>query len=171
MHQEEGGQGWQLVPYKSSGDLFFLARGSGLFSLLISLVDKVHHVASYFSQMCFCPAACGLVLPTEIPRWSLAGSSSLQRDVPDPGTPSAWLACCSKFMHFKKAPPIPFLKGIDYVLLKWALNLADPSPLGHFRAFFCLDYAWHLLANTAANATARNPCPSSKLRGFIYFQE
>lgn len=91
-------------------------------------------------MMCFCLAVCGLLLPAEIPWWSPAGSGSLRRDVPDPGTPGAWLARCSKVMHFNKAPPILFLKGIDYVLLKWALNSADPSPVGHFRGFFCLGH-------------------------------
>lgn len=127
-------------PTQILGRFIPLARGSGPFRLLIPLVDKVPHVTSYFSQTCFCLAACGHVLPAGIPRWSLTASSSLRRDVPDPGTPGAWLARRSKVMHFNKAPPIPFLKGIDYVLLKWALNSSDPLPVGHFRAFFCLDH-------------------------------
>lgn len=158
VHEAEGGQDWLHNSPKSWGDLLSLARGLGSFSLLISLVDKVHHVTSYFSQTCFCLAACGLVLPAEIPRWSPSGSSSLRRDVPDPGTPGAWLARCSKVMHFNKAPPIPFLKGIDYVLLKWALNSADPVPVGHFRAFFSAWTTLHTCWQTQLQMLLRETC-------------
>lgn len=126
------------------------------FSLLISPADKVQHVASCFSQVCFCPAARGLVLAAEIARWSLAGPGSFRRDAPDPGTPGTRLARCSKVVRFNKAPPIPFSKGTDYVLLKWALNSAAPLLVGHFRWF--VFSAWTTLDTCWANHDCKCHC-------------
>lgn len=139
MHEAEGGQGWQHVPPESFGRFIFVAGGRGIgppFSLLISPVDKVPHVASYFSQTCFCLATCGLVLPAEIPWWVSSGIRQPSEGRAGSGDARHSARLLSKVVHFNKAPPIPFLKGIDYVLLKWALNLADPSPVGHFRVGF-----------------------------------
>lgn len=164
MHKAEGGQSWQHVPPKSPGlEPLFTFNFSGWQGSTL-----------YFSQMCFWLATRGPVVATEIPRWSLAGPGSFWRDVLDPGTPGTWLAHSSKVMHFNKALPIPFLKGTDYVLWKWALNSADPLLVGHFRCFLFFS-AWTTLvtcwANTTANATARNSCPSSKLNGLSVFPE
>lgn len=118
VHEAEGGQDWLHISPKPLWNLLFLARGLGLFSLLNSLLDKVRHVTSYVTQACFCPSALGLVLPVETPRWSLSGSSSLGRDMQDPGTCRIQgrlvlglpTAARSRILI---ALPIPFLKGID----------------------------------------------------------
>lgn len=164
MHKAEGGQNWQHVPPKSPGlEPLFTFNFSGWQGSTL-----------YFSQMCFWLATRGPVVATEIPRWSLAGPGSFRRDVLDPGTPGAWLAHCNKVVHFNKALPIPFFKGHWLCFVKMGFELSWPfagrtfSVFSFFSAWTTLDTCW---ANTTANATARNPCPSSKLNGLSVFPE
>lgn len=168
MHEAEGGQGWQHVPPKPSGDFFFGQGIRPLFAFNFSGWQGSSRRLVFLPDVFL---SCR-VWPSPACRNTTVVSGRIRQ--PSEGragstTPGVQLACCSKVMHFNKAPPILFLKGIDYVLLKWVLNSADPSPVGHFRGFFCLDHAWHLLANTAANVAARNPHLSSKLSGLIFF--
>lgn len=137
---EAGSRGRPGLPTHPAQTLssYFFQGNEAPFSFNSSSWQGSSHRPVFLPDM-LCLAACGLVLPAEIPRRRRAGHGGLRRTCgiqPSLGPPAAARSCV--------------LKGIDYVLLKWALNWADPWPGGWFKIFFC---TCHLLPNTAANAS------------------